>query len=109
MALPHQCHTTQPPPPQARPPPWLLADPAMYLLRVLSLSLSPCPLCRPQFLNNGYSAPTAVTSFSAVVTSTATKRAGYSYVNTGSSAWNTIPSTSLFPVETGMVADATLC
>lgn len=80
---------------------------ATYLVRVCFVFVP--ALCRLQFMNNVYSATTARTGFSAVVTSTATKRAGYTYVNTGGSAWNTIPSTTLFPVETGLVADATLC
>jgi hypothetical protein len=66
-------------------------------------------MSHPQFLNNIYSASTTSSTFSAVVTSTASKRAGYSYVHTGSSGWNNIPSTTLFPVETSLVANAALC
>lgn len=62
-----------------------------------------------RFLNTVYSASTTSATFAATVTSTATKRAGYTYVHTGGSALSTIPAATMWAQEASLVANANAC
>lgn len=66
-------------------------------------------LLRLQFLNTVYSASTTSATFAATITSTATKRAGYTYVHTGGSALSTIPAATMWAQEASLVANANAC